>query len=101
MKVARASQRGDGGLDMLFPGEREAIEEVKRLGAEYGYGNLIYHLSEAWSQKLQAQGMSKQGADFAARYICVWCNTDSRTGKKVKIEKGQPPSEPRSQRDEE
>jgi hypothetical protein len=79
---------------MLFPGEKEAIETVKRLGEEYGYGNLIYHLSEAWSQKLQAQGMSRQGADFAARHICVWCKTDSRTGKKVKIEKNATPPQP-------
>jgi hypothetical protein len=67
---------------MLLPGENEAIEKVKALGEQYGYGNLMHHLSNAWSEKLQAQGIGKNAADMAARHICAWCGVDSRTGKK-------------------
>jgi hypothetical protein len=66
-----------------FPGEREAIATVKELGARHGYGNLIARLKDAWSEELQARGMDRQGADMAARHVCVWCLTDSRTGRKV------------------
>lgn len=72
-------------LPVMFPGEAEAIEIVKRLGAEYGYGNLISHLKDAWSESHQAQGISKQTADTAAGHICVWCGIDRRTGKKPKL----------------
>lgn len=67
-----------------FPGELEAIAAVRALGASYGYGNLISHLKQAWSERLQSQGISKQAADYGGRLICVWCHTDERTGKKVK-----------------
>ena len=69
-----------------FPGERDAIETVKRLGAQYGYGNLISHLKDAWSESLQGgkYEFSKESADLAAGHICVWCLTDGRTGKKIK-----------------
>lgn len=69
-----------------FPGEKEAIETVKRLGAQYGYGNLISHLKDAWSESLQggSYNIGKTSADLAAGHICVWCLTDSRTGKKIK-----------------
>lgn len=67
-----------------FPGELDAIEAVKALGAAYGYGNLIFHLKQAWSEHLQAEGISKQAADYGGRLICVWCDVDERTGKKVK-----------------
>jgi hypothetical protein len=66
----------------FLPGEAEAIETVKQLGAEHGYGNLISHLKDAWSEKLQAQGISKNGADTAAGHICAWCHMDRRTGEK-------------------
>jgi hypothetical protein len=66
---------------MLFPGEQEAIETVKELGRKYGYGNLIHHLRDAWSEDLQGHGISRDGADMAAGHICVWCKVDTRTGK--------------------
>jgi hypothetical protein len=70
----------------LFPGEAEAIETVKRLGAQFGYGNLIHHLKDAWSESLQKQNaiFDKQTADRAAGHVCAWCKVDGRTGKKVK-----------------
>jgi hypothetical protein len=69
----------------LFPGEVKAISTVCRLGAEYGYGNLIHHLRNAWSAMLQRKyGFDAEAADMGAGHICVWCRTDSRTGKKVK-----------------
>jgi len=69
---------------MLFPGEREAIDLVTVAGAKYGYGNLIDHLQRAWSKLIQEkEGLSKQTADMAAGIICVYCRTDSRTGKKL------------------
>ena len=65
-----------------FPGELEAIETVERLGAIYGYGNLIARLSDAWSEHMQTKYKFPKGAaDLAGRHICVWCYTDSRTGK--------------------
>jgi hypothetical protein len=70
---------------MMYPGEQEAIETVKRLGAEFGYGNLISHLQREWSERHQARdGVSQHTADTAAGIICVWCGIDSRTGKKAK-----------------
>lgn len=66
-----------------FPGEENAVATVKALGAEYGYGNLIHHLKDAWSERLQKSGLPKKTADVAAGHICVWCYVDSRTGKKV------------------
>lgn len=33
---------------MMFPGEEEAIRTVRKLGASYGYGNLIERLKESW-----------------------------------------------------
>jgi len=65
-----------------FPGEMEAIATVVELADRYGYGNLIARLSDAWSAKLQrTEGFRPYVADMAARHICVWCGTDSRTGK--------------------
>lgn len=69
----------------LFPGEAKAIATVCKLGEQYGYGNLIYHLREAWSLMLQRKyGFFPEDGDLAAGHVCVWCRTDSRTGKKVK-----------------
>jgi hypothetical protein len=68
----------------LEDGEAEAIATVKKLGARFGYGNLIGHLRDAWSASLQARyGMSKETADLSAGYLCAWCRVDTRTGTKV------------------
>lgn len=40
---------------MMFPGEKEAIETVRKLGAAYGYGNLIEHLKKAWREILPTE----------------------------------------------
>lgn len=67
---------------MLFTGEAEAIETVKRLGESYGYGNLINHLKDAWSESLQTKwNMDKKTADAGALHVCPWCGVDHRTGK--------------------
>ena len=81
------SEKEIGHRFRFFPGEQEAIKKVCELGKTYGYGNLIHRLRNAWSRDLQNQGMDKYGADLAAGHICVWCKTDSRTGKKRKDEK--------------
>jgi|GEM_PF-3629795 len=78
-------------LPVKFPGEDEAITTVKRMGAEYGYGNLISHLKDAWSESQQGQGVRKLVADTAAGHICVWCNTDTRTGRKAEDLINNPP----------
>ena len=78
-------------LPIKFPGEDEAIAIVKRMGAEYGYGNLIGHLKDAWSESHQRAGVSKQTANAAAGHICVWCYTDTRTGCKVEDLINNPP----------
>lgn len=70
-----------------LPGEPEAIETVKRLGALYGYGNLISHLQTAYAETMSREwGLTQQASDYAAGIICAWCHTDKRTGKKVKRE---------------
>lgn len=47
---------------MLFPGESEAIKQTLAWGAQYGYGNLIDHLRQAWKRRL----MEKWGFDEAS-----------------------------------
>ena len=39
----------------LFPGEAGAIATACALGEQYGYGNLIFHLRNAWSETLQRE----------------------------------------------
>ena len=74
-----------------FPGEQEAVATVKALGAQYGYGNLISHLKQAWSERMQSEwGFDKRAADYQGGLICAWCDTDTRTGKKVKRAKVKP-----------
>jgi hypothetical protein len=69
---------------MMFPGEQEAIDTVTRLGAEYGYGNLISHLRAAWAKTLRERyGMTHEQADRGALVICPYCSTDHRTGQKL------------------
>lgn len=68
---------------MELPGERAAIEVVIQMGEQFGYGNMIHRLSDAWSKKLQESGLPRLTADLASGHICVWCNIDKRTGKKV------------------
>jgi hypothetical protein len=52
---------------IVFPGEAEAKMLVSAAGAHYGYGNMIQHLKQGWSEMLQQTcGMSKKQADKAA-----------------------------------
>jgi len=71
-------------LQVVLPGESEAIELVKSLGVEYGYGNLISHLKDAWSASHQAQGVKRETADIAAGHICAFCHADLRIGKQAR-----------------
>lgn len=73
------------GKAMNFPGEEEAIKQVVKFGSQFGYGNLIHHLQEAWSKSLQEKyGFNAEQGNRASGRICPWCNVDSATGKKVK-----------------
>lgn len=81
------------------PGEREAIETVCRYGHLYGFGNLISHLQAEWSSYLQSNEaigppLPPHSADMATGIICVWCNTDKRTGKKAKRQRRAHPLSP-------
>ena len=68
-----------------FPGEREAIAAVVKAGEQFGYGNMIGHLQEAWSKMLKEKwGFDEEGGARGSGRICPWCNVDSATGKKVK-----------------
>lgn len=59
--------------------ERRAIAEALRLGHLYGYGNMIHHLKQAWSDYLVAQyGMSREQADYSAGFVCPTCKSDCR-----------------------
>lgn len=63
------------------------IATLKELGERIGYGRCIQILQQAWSQKAQTDPVwprPAKVADMEAGIICVWCLTDSRTGKKVK-----------------
>lgn len=73
-----------GSIPRFFPGEEMAIKTVCALADIYGYGNLIHHLRNGWARHLRDQGIDSGVADMAAGHICVWCHTDSRTGKKIK-----------------
>lgn len=60
-------------MHVMLPGEKEAIRTVRRLGAEYGYGNLIERLCESWRQLL---GLDRCPADVmpavaAERAACL------------------------------
>lgn len=71
---------------MRFKGEQEALDRAIAIGFTWGFGNVIDVLKTAWSKGLQKDSQqSAQSADLAAGHICVWCYTDSRTGKKVKL----------------
>jgi hypothetical protein len=48
----------------LMAGEAKAIAEVMRLGATYGYGNLIGHLQRAWKELLIAKGLDPTTAAY-------------------------------------
>lgn len=62
--------------------EAEAIEIVCRLGKQFGYGNLIYHLKSDWSLHLQQiYNITKKQADREALFIYPGCLTDERTRK--------------------
>lgn len=75
-------------MPRMFPGEPEAIATVIALGEQYGYGNLINRLKEAWSKRLQERdGLDVLASDFSAGLICPWCDTDCRTGKKSRAAK--------------
>lgn len=52
---------------MLFPGEAEALVNLKQMAADYGYGNLIHHLSWWWGEKLMKDGLSPEAAAAGAR----------------------------------
>lgn len=63
------------------------IAVLRELGERIGYGRCIQILEQAWSAKMQSDPVwphDSVTADTASGIICVWCRTDSRTGKKVK-----------------
>jgi hypothetical protein len=83
MGPAGAYRTMKASVGRLFPGEQAAIRDVCEYGEQFGYGNLIHHLKNAWSESIQRKhGMSADTADRASGHVCVWCDVDSRTGKK-------------------
>ncbi len=42
--------------------EQDAIKTVVRLGEQFGFGNLMSHLSSAWAAKLVEDGMEEASA---------------------------------------
>lgn len=62
-------------------GEREQAKQLIAFAKRWGYGRAIQILQGAWSQDSQDSGLSRETSDRAAGIICVWCNTDRRTGK--------------------
>lgn len=66
------------------------IAQLSALGERIGYGRCIQILQQLWSRKLQADPrwpLDKMTADMSAGAICVWCETDTRTGEKIKAVK--------------
>ncbi len=66
--------------------QAEEIKTLKFLCERIGYGRCVQVIQQAWAEKLrQTQpDLSQNSADLAAGIICVWCDTDKRTGKVVK-----------------
>lgn len=74
----------------FMPGEASAIQHVRWLGSQFGYGNLILHLRDAWSEFLKRDpGFDQLAADRGAGHICPWCDIDSRTGLKAGVHETQ------------
>lgn len=67
-------------LDVQIDGK----ELVREIAEQIGYGRVIQIAQYAWLAKLMADGSSEASALEASGLVCVWCNTDSRTGKKFK-----------------
>lgn len=68
--------------------QRRERATLRELGEQIGYGRCIQILEEEWARKLQSDPLwpqPKQVAEMAAGTICVWCHTDRRTGKVVKV----------------
>lgn len=58
------------------------IAELQRLGSGIGFGRCIQILEQLWSEHLQrTEHYDRRTADVFAGSVCVWCNTDRRTGK--------------------
>lgn len=89
-RLMRAPPREHCSMSMpeYLPSEREDIDTVIAAARNFGYGNLISRLKDAWSKHLQkvdkTDKTDKVTADMAAGHICVWCKVDMHTGKKVK-----------------
>lgn len=68
--------------------QRSEIAVLEKLGERIGYGRCMQILQEAWAKKLREDpeyALDSVQADLGAGTICVWCHTDKRTGKVVKI----------------
>lgn len=72
----------------MVPGFGDAAKLLPEIGAHIGYGRAIQILQGAWRQHLldEKYKFPEATADKACGLVCVWCNTDTRTGKKVRKE---------------
>ncbi|MGB3937523.1 MAG: hypothetical protein WBL29_17640 [Burkholderiales bacterium] len=70
-----------GALDRCAYGD--ALTVLPEIGAAIGYGRAIQILQGAWRAQAIREGR-EAGADYESRLVCVWCHTDSRTGKKYR-----------------
>lgn len=65
---------------------------LQNLGDQIGYGRCIQILQNIWAKKIEHEmPIPRQTAELSAGIICVWCHTDSRTGKVLKIESRKKP----------
>jgi len=63
---------------------QEAIAIVTKIGDQYGYGDMIFNLKNAWAAMLlKTEGFDQLLADNSVGHICPWCDTDGRTGQKA------------------
>lgn len=59
------------------------IAALLGLAESIGYGRCIQILHELWYRKARANGSGERQALLESGTVCVWCNTDGRTGKKL------------------
>lgn len=61
--------------DKVNAAEKPYVEMVLKVGAEWGYGNMIHHLKKAWKEDLIKSGLAESTAELGSRlkHKCEKC----------------------------
>lgn len=69
-----------------FLDEQAEIDQLEVLAEKIGYGRVLQVVKHLWYEK-EKQGNPQMDDATAARgsgLVCVWCDTDTRTGRPYK-----------------